>query len=121
MNRRLFKQASFQCLVAENGGTAVRYLAYYALPFTYDLTPWLWIKELYVIDNRQCRRKGIGKTLMERLTSEAHKQGSGKIKWKVLSTNLNAKTFYLQLGASSELEWQIWSLSKKTIFDLSHQ
>jgi len=111
LKSRLFQQADFKCLVAEDNGIIIGYLAYYPLPFTYDLTPWFWIKELYVTDSKKYRRKGIGNSLMRQLIREAHKQGSSKIKWEVLCSNINAQAFYKQLGASVEQQWQTWSLS----------
>ncbi|GAA5442192.1 hypothetical protein Misp06_00361 [Microbulbifer sp. NBRC 101763] len=113
LKSRLFEQADFKCLVAEDNGVIVGYLAFYPLPFTYDLTPWFWIKELYVNDSMKYRRKGIGKSLMQQLIYEARKQGSTKIKWEVLCSNINAQDFYKQLGASVEQQWQTWSLSTK--------
>ncbi|WP_444887603.1 GNAT family N-acetyltransferase [Microbulbifer sp. VAAC004] len=111
LNNRLFKRADFQCLVAEDSGVAIGYLVFYALPFTYDLTPWLWIKELYVVGNKEYRRKGVGRALMGYLIKEAYERGSAKIKWEVLSTNVDAQAFYQQLGGAPEQKWQIWSLS----------
>ncbi|WP_444929087.1 GNAT family N-acetyltransferase [Microbulbifer sp. SSSA002] len=114
LTERLFKRVDFQCFVAEQNGVAIGYLVYYVLPFSYDLTPWLWVKELYVADSTEHRRKGVGKALMGYLIQEAHKRGSAKIKWEVLSSNINAKAFYRQLGASQEKKWEVWSLNLQT-------
>lgn len=107
--RLSFEQQKFQVLVAEQANKLQGILVYYTLPFTYDLTPWLFIKELFVSES--ARGRGIGEGLMQRLIQIARQQGSSKIKWEVLSNNLTAQTFYLHMGAKMEQDWQTFSLA----------
>ncbi|MFS1523776.1 hypothetical protein ACL7TT_06620 [Microbulbifer sp. 2304DJ12-6] len=57
--------------MAEDKALPVGYLTYYPLPLVYALIPWLLIKELYVIDRIEYRRRGVGKALMSTLAREA--------------------------------------------------
>ncbi len=116
LEQRLFTKKDFSVLVAERNQNAVAILVYYILPFTYDLKPWFYIKELFV--DAEYRSEGLGKKLMIGLAKEAKKQGCSKIRWDVLSTNEPAKTFYQSLGASHDDDWALFSLSSKKISQL---
>lgn len=115
LENRLFKHNNFQCLVAEKNGDISGHLVYYPIAFTYDLTQWLFIKELFVKQADKNRRQGVGQALMHALITEAQTLGSKKIKWEVLSSNINAQAFYRQLGAVRESNWQIWSMGERTL------
>ena len=99
---------NFTALVAEQRtgqGTRLQgYLVYYLIPFTYDLKPTLFIKELFVDNNARGQR--IGKKLMEAAIEDAKEKGCGRLKWDVLSDNIEAQLFYKSLGASYDERWQ---------------
>ncbi len=102
------KQATFTAIVAEHQSKhhskLVGYLVYYEIPFTYDLKPTLFIKEFFI--DKSSRAKGIGKQLMKLAISDAKKNGCGRMKWDVLSDNINAQSFYQSFGASYDTRWQ---------------
>ncbi len=80
------------------------YLVYYLIPFTYDLKPTLFIKELYV--DESARGQNIGRKLMQRAIADAKEKNCGRLKWDVLSDNIKAQSFYKSLGAKHDARWQ---------------
>lgn len=101
----------FHILVAEHEKRVEGILVYYFLPFTYDLTPWLFIKELYV--SGHCRGNGAGEQLFRHARLECLALGGTKMKWEVLADNKRAQSFYAKQGALTEQAWQTMSLPVK--------
>ena len=118
LSEKLFDQQQVSALVAVADKGLVGMLIYYPLPFTYDLKPWFYIKELFV--KPAFRSQKIGLQLMRVLSEECDKLGGTKIRWDVLSSNENAQRFYQSLGAKHEIDWQLYSLSETAIARLSH-
>ena len=112
----LFRQRQFHVLTASREGALVGLLTYYFLPFTYDLSPWIYIKELYVDKNH--RSQGVGRALMKQVAAICRENGGSKIRWDVLSDNDTAKIFYLSLGAACEQRWALFSLDKNRLTNL---
>jgi ribosomal protein S18 acetylase RimI-like enzyme len=96
-------------LGSENENQLKAYLVYYLIPFTYDLKPTLFIKELYVDESQ--RGEYIGKKLMQQAISDAKEKGCGRMKWDVLSDNIEAQLFYQSFGASYDTCWQGYVLN----------
>ncbi|GAB1267771.1 GNAT family N-acetyltransferase [Aurantivibrio infirmus] len=113
LHEKLIDQRIFSVLVAEQEHQLIGMLVYYHLPFTYDLNPWTYIKELYVIED--FRSQNVGFKLVKQLACECEIKGSNKIRWDVLSSNLKAQQFYYSLGARHEREWMLFSLSGENI------
>ncbi|CAH0543196.1 GNAT family N-acetyltransferase [Vibrio marisflavi] len=105
----LFETEQVEALVAEQDQRLVGMLVYYRLPFSYDLKPWWYIKELYVAP--AYRSQQLGREMMQSLITHCRQQGGSKIRWDVLSNNHYAQDFYRALGAKAELHWQLFSLS----------
>jgi GNAT superfamily N-acetyltransferase len=95
---------TFIAVVAEQNKKLQGYLVYYLIPFTYDLKPTLFIKELYV--NKSSRGKNIGKELMQFTINDAKEKDCGRMKWDVLSDNIKAQLFYKNFGAKYDERWQ---------------
>jgi len=95
---------TYTAIVAEQGEHLVAYLVYYLIPFTFDLRPTLFIKELYVA--KTSRGNGIGEALMKQAVKDAKNKRCGRLKWDVLSDNIKAQSFYQRLGASHDARWQ---------------
>lgn len=117
LEQRLFMQKDFHVLVAESENQLVGMLVYYYLPFTYDLKPWIYIKELFV--NAEFRAMKTGQKLMQALAIEAKRVDATKIRWDVLNTNEPAQKFYSSLGAQADKEWALYGLSKPAITKLA--
>ena len=109
LEKRLFDTRDFDVLIADQSGRPCGMLVYYRLPFTYDLKPWVYMKELFVQEH--ARSAGVGKALMQQLIAECKKQGVSKIRFDVLASNLRAQDFYLSLGARADMDWLLYNLS----------
>ena len=108
LEKRLFDYRDFEVLVAEQFGRPCGMLVYYRLPFTYDLKPWVYMKELFVQEH--VRSAGVGKALMQHLFAECNQQGVSKIRFDVLTSNVRAQDFYQSLGARADTDWQLFSV-----------
>ena len=109
LEKRLFDYRDFEVLVAERYDKPCAMLVFYRLPFTYDLKPWIYIKELFVQEDERCR--GTGRELMKALISECHQRGVSKIRWDVLTSNVRAQAFYQSLGGKVADDWLIHTLT----------
>lgn len=98
---------TFFVLVSEENNLLSGILVYYFLPFTYDLTPWLFIKELYV--DKEYRGENIGGNLMKQAENICKDKGGSKMIWSVLKSNLSAQEFYKGHGARHDDNWQMFS------------
>ncbi len=117
LEKRLFQKKDFQVLIAQANGSVAGMLVYYWLPFSYDLKPWAYMKELFVEDDY--RSMGLGKMLMKNFARECVKNGCSKIRWDVLSANDPAKNFYISLGANLANEWLLFTMNKQNICSLA--
>lgn len=103
-----FEQQSAQAIVAESNDQLVGMLVFYLLPFSYDLKPWWFIKELYV--EPECRAQALGKSMMQALIDHAKRKGGSKIRWAVLRDNDRAQRFYKSMGAEKDESWDMFNL-----------
>ena len=115
LERLYLQQRVFGILVAKykdsgstKNGRVAGILVYFFQPFTYDLTPWLIVKELFV--SEEYRGQGVGEALMLEARNVCKAQGGSRMKWEVLTQNTAAQAFYKQLGASVEENWRTMSL-----------
>lgn len=109
LERGLGRQSrqEFTALVADDGsGGLLGYAVVCSLPFTYDLSPNLLLKELYVEDSR--RGLGVGRALMMAVMAEGRARGCARLKWDVLQGNTRAQAFYRSLGGAPDVRWEGW-------------
>lgn len=110
MERGLQEPPEFTALVAKTSEDEVLGMAvYYVIPFTYDLSPDMVLKELFVAE--YARGRGVGEALMARLTQDAQCLGCNRIKWLVLNENERAKAFYARMGGRKDTKWENWILA----------
>lgn len=119
LEKRFFVQKDFDILVAKINGHSVGMLVYYYLPFSYDLKPWVYIKELYV--KPEVQSKGVGKKLVAALAKECIDNNCSKIRWDVLTTNVRAKKFYKSIGAKEDSSWSLFSMTEENIGFLAQE
>ena len=108
LRQHLFEQHSIGVLVATVDKRIEGILVYFFQPFTYDLCPWLVIKELYVSSPH--RSLGLGNRLLNHVKEVGVENKCTKIKWEVLTENLEAQRFYYRNGAKLESDWRIMSI-----------
>lgn len=110
--RGLSDNRQFGLFVAEaddQPGELLGMAVYYLIPYTFDLSPDLVLKELYVAEH--ARGMGVGRALMSRIRKAAQHAGARRIRWLVLHSNDNAKRFYASLGARPDRKWENWQLA----------
>ncbi len=117
LKHRVFIQQDVHILVALHQKNVIGILVYYFLPFTYDLSPWINIKELYV--QEKFRGQHAGNQLMQHLAKIATEKGSSRIQWLVLDNNLPAQSFYKSLGAKPNDTWNLFNLHLPEIKSLA--
>jgi GNAT superfamily N-acetyltransferase len=104
----------FECLIAEDVGTGGKpQTAGFALYFTTYSTwrgrPGIHLEDLFVVP--EFRRRGIGRALLQRVTTRAIEKGCDYLGWHVLDWNQPAIDFYELLGARFLNEWGIMRIS----------
>lgn len=87
----LFEQRQFHVLTASREGAVVGLLTYYFLPFTYDLSPWIYIKELYA--DKNYRSQGVGSALMKQLAAICRENGGSKFAGMYSPITIRRKCF----------------------------
>jgi GNAT superfamily N-acetyltransferase len=88
--------------VAEDAGRIVGFALYY-IRFSTWKGQRMYLEDFIVTD--ECRGKGIGKLLFDRLIEEAREKGWQAIVWQVLKWNDPAINFYKKYNASFDGEW----------------
>ena len=91
------KQPAFSGLVAEDAGKVIGYLLYH-LGYDSDAAA----RNLHVVDlyvERETRRRGTGRALMEAAAKIAIEAGADELIWSVYNLNDLAASFYEKLGA----------------------
>jgi GNAT superfamily N-acetyltransferase len=84
-------------LLAKDGPDLVGFASYSFLWPAAGVTSSLFLKELYVRQDRQ--RQGVGRALMQALAGVAVDNGCGRLEWQTDDDNEQAKRFYKLLGA----------------------
>lgn len=92
----------FECLLAEQGGTAVGFALFFHSYSTFEGRSCLYIEDLYV--NERVRSLGLGRALMVRLASLAMARGCARVELAVLDWN-PARAFYQRLGFDHNTNW----------------
>ncbi len=118
LKKRCFEEGDFSILVAQVGSKVEGILVYYTLPFTYDLAPWMFIKELYI--SVECRSLGLGKQLMQAAANACKRKGASKMCWQVLADNDAAQGFYRGLGAQKDPLWENFKLAGDALSALAY-
>lgn len=88
--------------VAEEDGRIIGFALYYVRFSTWKGQR-MYLEDFIVTD--ECRGKGVGKLLFDRLMEEAREKGWQAIVWQVLKWNEPAINFYKKYNASFDGEW----------------
>jgi GNAT superfamily N-acetyltransferase len=89
-------QPTAYVLVAKEYGNVVGLASYSFLWPAVGLTNSLFLKELFVREER--RRSGVGRRLMEHLFDVAVERGCSRVEWMTEDVNTGAQGFYNRLG-----------------------
>ena len=75
------------------------------------------LEDVYVIP--ECRGKGYGKAMLQRLAEIAVKRNCGRLEWTCLDWNQPSIDFYLSLGAEPMSEWTEYRVAGDTLINLA--
>jgi len=98
-----------RCDVAEAEGAIAGVMIWYRSYATFAARPGIYLEDLFV--RPEFRRRGIGKSFIERLARYAAEEGADRIDWCVLDWNRVAIEFYQGLGARQASDRQIYRLT----------
>jgi GNAT superfamily N-acetyltransferase len=97
INHALFSTtAAAHAVLAWDGAQLVGFASYSFHWPAADLTRSLFLKDLYVTEEH--RRKGVGRSLMQRLFEVAVEHECSRVEWTADNTNIDAQRFYEKLG-----------------------
>ncbi len=97
----------FECLLAEQAGTAVGFTLFFHSYSTFEGRSCLYVEDLYVTE--RVRGLGLGRVLMARLAKLAIERGCARLELAVLHWN-PARAFYRRLGFDHKADWLSYSL-----------
>ncbi|MFI4936562.1 MAG: GNAT family N-acetyltransferase [Caulobacterales bacterium] len=105
------------CDIAETGGEPVGMALWFYNVSTFEGRHGIYLEDLYV--RPEARGTGAGKALMAALAQRCRDEGLARLQWAVLDWNTLAIGFYDGLGAATESEWILRSLSGEALTRLA--
>jgi GNAT superfamily N-acetyltransferase len=108
-----------KAIVAVEDGVVIGMATFYASFSSFIAKPCIWLDDLYVYEGH--RSKGVGRSLVKRLSALAHEQGCGRIDWVVAAHNNQGKEFYSRLGATIFDSIRLARLDESAIHVLAHE
>ena len=110
LREHLFGARPFaECLIAEDGGTAVGFALFFHNYSTFRGRPGIYLEDLFV--RPEYRGEGHGKALFAELARIAFERGCEFLQWSVLDWNTAAIDFYVRLGAVTHPGWLLYWLT----------
>lgn len=104
----------WKAFVAEDNNRIVGFALYYVRYSTWKGCR-LYLEDFIVTE--ECRGKGVGKLLFERVVQEAKDKNYNGMVWQVLDWNEPAINFYNKYAADLEAGWLNGSLSREQILN----
>ncbi|KAG1331173.1 L-ornithine N5-acetyltransferase NATA1 [Cocos nucifera] len=80
---------------------------------TFLSKPGLYVEDIFV--RAAWRRRGFGRMLLSAVAAQAAKMGMGRVEWCVLDWNVNAISFYEEMGAEVLPQWRICRLTGEAL------
>jgi GNAT superfamily N-acetyltransferase len=114
LRRTLFgERPAAEALLAFDDVECVGFAVFFTNYSTFLAKPGLYLEDVFVVPH--ARRRGIGLTILKRVTAIARERDYGRMEWSVLDWNTSAIDFYKKLGAVVLEDWRICRM------DLVHQ
>lgn len=98
-----------EVLLAEDGAEVAGFALFFHSFSTFLGKPGIYLEDLFV--KPECRGRGHGRALLQRLAELAVERGCGRLEWSVLDWNEPAIGFYLGLGAEPVDGWTVYRVS----------
>ena len=114
---QLFQKKNAEVLFALENGREVGFALFFHNFSTFLGRSGLYLEDLYV--RPDCRGKGYGKAILQKLASIAVERGCGRLEWWCLDWNKPSIDFYLSLGAEPMSGWTVYRLTGDTLKNLA--
>ena len=114
---QLFQKKNAEVLFALENGREVGFALFFHNFSTFLGRSGLYLEDLYV--RPECRGKGYGKAILQKLASIAVERGCGRLEWWCLDWNKPSIDFYLSLGAEPMSGWTVYRLTGDTLKNLA--
>ena len=114
---QLFQKKNAEVLFALVNGREVGFALFFHNFSTFLGRSGLYLEDLYV--RPDCRGKGYGKAILQKLASIAVERGCGRLEWWCLDWNKPSIDFYLSLGAEPMSGWTVYRLTGDTLKNLA--
>ena len=114
---QLFQKKNAEVLFALENGREVGFALFFHNFSTFLGRSGLYLEDLYV--RPDCRGKGYGKAILQKLASIAVERGCGRLEWWCLDWNKPSIDLYLSLGAEPMSGWTVYRLTGDTLKNLA--
>ena len=114
---QLFQKKNAEVLFALENGREVGFALFFHNFSAFLGRSGLYLEDLYV--RPDCRGKGYGKAILQKLASIAVERGCGRLEWWCLDWNKPSIDFYLSLGAEPMSGWTVYRLTGDTLKNLA--
>ena len=114
---QLFQKKNAEVLFALENGREVGFALFFHNFSTFLGRSGLYLEDLYV--RPDCRGKGYGKAILQKLASIAVERGCGRLEWWCLDWNKPSIDFYLSLRAEPMSGWTVYRLTGDTLKNLA--
>ena len=114
---QLFQKKNAEVLFALENGREVGFALFFHNFSTFLGRSGLYLEDLYV--RPDCRGKGYGKAILQKLVSIALERGCGRMEWWCLDWNKPSIDFYRSLGAEPMSDWTVYRLTGDTLKNLA--
>ena len=113
------EQPRLYCDIAEWGGEAAGFSTWFLNFSTFRGRHGIYVEDIFV--KPACRKRGIGKALMQRLARRCLEQNYARFEWAVLDWNAPSIAFYRSIGAEVLDAWRICRMSGKALAKFAHE
>ena len=114
---QLFQKKNAEVLFALENGREVGFALFFHNFSTFLGRSGLYLEDLYV--RPDCRGKGYGKAILQKLATIAVELGCGRLEWWCLDWNKPSIDFYRSLGAEPMSDWTVYRLTGDTLKNLA--
>lgn len=110
---QLFQKKNAEVLFALEDGREVGFALFFQNFSTFLGRAGLYLEDLYV--RPECRGRGYGKAILQKLAAIAVERGCGRLEWWCLDWNRPSIGFYRSLGAEPMSDWTVYRLAGDTL------
>ena len=113
----IFDRGRAEVLFALEDGREIGFALFFHNFSTFLGRAGLYLEDLYV--EPDCRGKGYGRAILQKLAAIAVERGCGRMEWWCLDWNRPSIDFYRSLGAEPMSDWTVYRLTGDTLRQLA--